>query len=208
MTTKAGGRWVPIFVTGLFAGLLVCGAGSSWAAEGSDDAGASTASHRSRDDAHHKSSKTAEPTKTKQRATDAADTGGLASAAIPPSVANANAQLMAADTTIGSARWNSPPADDNAPAAANDAPVAQPAAESEVVAPDQLNDVDRALREDAPAAPTLAVASADPAAAPAGAETAAGSESSTWDQTSLIGKIFIGFGALLTLASAARMFIA
>jgi hypothetical protein len=52
------------------------------------------------------------------------------------------------------------------------------------------------------------VASADPAAAPAGAETAAGSESSTWDQTSLIGKIFIGFGALLTLASAARMFIA
>ena len=33
-------------------------------------------------------------------------------------------------------------------------------------------------------------------------------ESSTWDQTSLIGKIFIAFGALLTLASAARMFMA
>jgi hypothetical protein len=32
-------------------------------------------------------------------------------------------------------------------------------------------------------------------------------ESSIWDQTSLIGKIFIGFGALLTMASAARMFI-
>jgi hypothetical protein len=32
-------------------------------------------------------------------------------------------------------------------------------------------------------------------------------ESSIWDQTSLIGKIFIGFGALLTVASAARMFI-
>ena len=33
-------------------------------------------------------------------------------------------------------------------------------------------------------------------------------ENSTWDQTSLIGKIFIGFGALLTMASAARMFMA
>ena len=32
-------------------------------------------------------------------------------------------------------------------------------------------------------------------------------ESTVWNQTSLIGKIFIGFGALLTMASAARMFI-
>ena len=37
---------------------------------------------------------------------------------------------------------------------------------------------------------------------------ASSDESSTWDQTSLIGKIFIGFGALLTMASAARMFMA
>jgi hypothetical protein len=37
---------------------------------------------------------------------------------------------------------------------------------------------------------------------------ASGSDSSTWDQTSLIGKIFIAFGALLTMASAARMFMA
>jgi hypothetical protein len=34
------------------------------------------------------------------------------------------------------------------------------------------------------------------------------SDNSTWDETSLIGKIFIGFGALLTMASAARMFMA
>ena len=33
-------------------------------------------------------------------------------------------------------------------------------------------------------------------------------ESTALDKTSLIGKIFIGFGALLTMASAARMFIA
>ena len=42
-------------------------------------------------------------------------------------------------------------------------------------------------------------------AAPAQASS---SDSSSWDETSLIGKIFIGFGALLTMASAARMFMA
>jgi hypothetical protein len=33
-------------------------------------------------------------------------------------------------------------------------------------------------------------------------------EGSSWDQASLIGKIFIAFGGLLTAASAARMFMA
>jgi hypothetical protein len=37
---------------------------------------------------------------------------------------------------------------------------------------------------------------------------AATNDSSTLDKTSLIGKIFIAFGALLTMASAARMFMA
>ena len=44
--------------------------------------------------------------------------------------------------------------------------------------------------------------------ADAAASVLANGESSTWDQTSLIGKIFIAFGALLTMASAARMFMA
>ena len=53
--------------------------------------------------------------------------------------------------------------------------------------------------------PTVAAAEA-PAAreAPMPSTT----EHSIWDETSLIGKIFIGFGALLTIASAARMFMA
>ena len=86
----------------------------------------------------------------------------------------------------------------------------QPAAESQVVAADQLNDVDRALHEgNAPAAP-LAMASAEPPVrrGARGGGSAASSSDSTWDKTSLIGKIFIGFGALLTMASAARMFMA
>jgi hypothetical protein len=44
--------------------------------------------------------------------------------------------------------------------------------------------------------------------APAAPVLASSNDSSTWDQTSLIGKIFIAFGALLTMASAARMFMA
>jgi hypothetical protein len=80
------------------------------------------------------------------------------------------------------------------------------------VAADELNDVDRAL----PAAPqagaagaaTLTMAAAETQAPPPTAVAASGSDRSTWDQTSLIGKIFIGFGALLTMASAARMFMA
>ena len=47
-----------------------------------------------------------------------------------------------------------------------------------------------------------------PAAPPVAPVTAGINQSTTWDQTSLIGKIFIAFGALLTMASAARMFMA
>ncbi|MDP1585943.1 MAG: hypothetical protein Q8M18_21210 [Bradyrhizobium sp.] len=96
----------------------------------------------------------------------------------------------------------------------------QPAAEAEVVAPDQLNELDRALQEAKseakpeakseakPAAPTMALASAEAPATPAAPVMAASKEDSAWEQTSLIGKIFIAFGALLTMASAARMFMA
>jgi hypothetical protein len=88
----------------------------------------------------------------------------------------------------------------------------RPAAETQIVAADQLNDVDRALHETNPPAVPLAVASAEPpavsATTPVMAGSAASSSDSTWDRTSLIGKIFIGFGALLTMASAARMFMA
>ena len=54
---------------------------------------------------------------------------------------------------------------------------------------------------------TVAMASAAKPAAD-GAAQAANNDSSTLDKTSLVGKIFIAFGALLTMASAARMFMA
>ena len=74
-------------------------------------------------------------------------------------------------------------------------------AEPLLVAADQLNDVDRSLREGGSSAAIRPIRHPPPVAA-------SSRESSTWDETSLIGKIFIGFGALLTMASAARMFMA
>jgi hypothetical protein len=52
------------------------------------------------------------------------------------------------------------------------------------------------------------MAAADIATTPPTPSPSITKDGSAWDQTSLIGKIFIGFGALLTMASAARMFIA
>jgi hypothetical protein len=142
----------------------------------------------------------------KPATTDVAADDGDSPTAIPPSVANANAQLASADTPAGKAKAMSARANEILQTAPDNAADAQPAAETQVVSADQLNDVDRALRETTRPAPTLAMAAAE---APAATVMAAGSnESSIWDQTSLIGKIFIGFGALLTMASAARMFIA
>jgi hypothetical protein len=79
-------------------------------------------------------------------------------------------------------------------------------ANGQAVASDQLSDADRALREQTPPAQPVAVAAND---APAQRTVAmAGNDHSLWDETSLIGKMFIAFGTLLTVASAARMFMA
>jgi hypothetical protein len=137
------------------------------------------------------------------------------SSSLPPSVANANAQLASADAPADSATALSSQARDRLQVMAANQPDPQaqpPEANTGLVAADQLNDVDRALSESknddkdkAPSA-TLAMAAAQ---TPAQTQAAVVSnDDSTWGQTSLIGKIFIAFGGLLTLASAARMFMA
>jgi hypothetical protein len=125
------------------------------------------------------------------------------SSQMPPTVANANAQLMSTDSPAASAKAMSERVKSILQGATADASPAP------IVAADQLNDVDRALHEATPAAPVaLASSDAPVPASPRAVAAANNSDNSTWDQTSLIGKIFIGFGALLTMASAARMFIA
>jgi hypothetical protein len=195
----------------------VCFAGPSQAAGSADDAVASPnsesapgapialnkyAKHSARHSkkyAHHKSGEVElKSSSSKKDAADVAAPDGNNSSAVPSSeipawVANANARLVSADTPSAHAN--------NILQTASDLPAA---GDSRVVSADQLNDVDRALHESSPpaVAPPVAMAPAVPAV------SAAGNQSSIWDQTSLIGKIFIGFGALLTMASAARMFMA
>lgn len=130
-------------------------------------------------------------------------------AAIPDNVANANAQWPAAQATTASA----------APASGDTAPAG--------VAPDQVSDLDRRINGTPAAGSDPAsqiatqvasqVAANDQRTAPqvitttavaADAPVVEKHDDSSWGQASLIGKIFIAFGGLLTLASAARMFIA
>ncbi|HEX9587942.1 MAG TPA: hypothetical protein VGA15_09380 [Bradyrhizobium sp.] len=229
----------------LATGLFVCFAGPLPAAAGADDnaaadsqsansepngAAAEPARHHKRTRhvsrhwrsyAHHKSGKVALKSAT-ARKDDAIDSD--ISTAIPPSVANANALLATADTPDNNARAMTARANDmlqvaaqdNVPQAAAEKPAdAQPAAETQVLPPDQLNDVDRTLPASAASAPAPATTSADaPAQAMASADSpdepvvANSDDSSSVDRTSLIGKIFMACGGVLTLASAVRMFMA
>jgi len=221
MIIKASGRSALILATGIF----VCFAGPSQAAPSEDTAAASSDSEkttgapvalnkdaRSRHSKKHsqrKSDKTALKSSAAKNASFVADAAGTGSTAIPPSIANANAQLAFTEPPPGSARAMSAKASTMLLAAADKQTDTRSVAETQVVAADQLNDLDRALQESKSAAPTtappLAMASAEPRTAPVAASSR---EESTWDQTSLIGKIFMAFGALLTMASAARMFMA
>jgi hypothetical protein len=211
MSIKAGGRMALIA-----AGLCVCVAGAGSASTPSEAAGSQSENvsatktvkqvryykryvHRKQVRTAQKSSattRTAEP--------EIAEAGG--SVTIPASIANANAAMIA-DAPTGAAKAMTMRA--NALLMAGDAPVEPqaPAADNQVVAAEQLNEVDRALQEQ-PAASQNTVALAPTKPVTAVAAKAAANDTSTWDQTSLIGKIFIAFGALLTIASAARMFMA
>ena len=215
MMVKASGRSALIFATGLF----VCFAGPSPGTAASTDRAAAASKSDSatsgkvvRQGARKwkryarrsgkVASKPAETSKAAEK--DVAGASTESARAIPAAVANANAQLAAADAPAGSARAMTAKANTILLAAADRPVEAQPATDP-VIASDQLNDVDRALQQN-PARQTVALASVK--AAPSAPILAANNENSAWDQTSLIGKIFIAFGALLTMASAARMFMA
>lgn len=217
----------------LAAGLLVLLAGPGLAATDGDDSTAdakadnSTAApllHRSyrhvwrhrRSYAHRRPHAVAkaDADKDDDKKVVAANTGTRDNKAMPeiaPSIANANAQMLLAGVQLSAAA--AIPTGADIPAKASDHQTSASADnETLMVAADQLNDVDRTVQEGSSTAavpvsppPPPAQASA-PIPAPLPAATAA-SESSVWDQASLVGKIFIGFGALLTMASAARMFI-
>jgi hypothetical protein len=210
MANKVIGRAALILATGIWIGL----SGASQAAPDADGSTAVTViKHSSRhlkQYTDHKTRKVTDATVNDKKAVvseDSDNPGNIQSSGMPASVANANAQLVSHDTPAGSARAMTDRANNIFQATPDDAQAA--VGTPVVVAADQLNDVDRALHEGAPATAPVMLASAEPpdAVVSPAAAVSPGSESSIWDQTSLIGKIFIGFGALLTVASAARMFM-
>jgi hypothetical protein len=165
--------------------------------------------HHRRHDAHHRHHTIAkDDDDNKPAPTDPITGANKVLAEIPPSVANANAQMLLAGVQLSAAAAIPPGTD--LPAAAPAITTANANHETVVAAADQLNDSDRTLQESSSPASSPAPASSAPAPSPAPPAPAATmtTENSAWDQTSLIGKIFIGFGALLTMASAVRMFLA
>jgi hypothetical protein len=157
-------------------------------------------------------SKSAESNKADEK--QVADASGGTRPAIPEWLANANAQMTAADAAAApdSARGMSAAMSEKANTvllAAADKPAdAEAPADTAAANPDQLNETDRALHlQETPTTSTQTIALAS-TSRPAADGQAATNDSSTLDKTSLIGKIFIAFGALLTMASAARMFMA
>ncbi|XSC47876.1 hypothetical protein ACF1BQ_022570 [Bradyrhizobium sp. RDT10] len=210
----------------LAAGLLLSFAGPSPATAAGDDGAAVSkpenatpeksvkqgSRHLKKRSAHRKSTRAAATESKKPEEKQVADASGAAPPAMPEWLANANAQMTATDAPPDSAKGMSAAMSEKANTvlqAASEKPAdAETPADATVVASDQLNDVDRALQATPPegsATQTVAMASTKPASE---ASDQAANDSSTLDKTSLIGKIFIAFGALLTMASAARMFMA
>ena len=219
MTIKTNGRSRLVLVAASF---LMFSGGALQAAPDKDDTTATSKSDRAtarkyvRHGVHQWKRHTHRtPVKDGARSTETKKAGepemadaSSGSPSVSRSIANANAQMASSDlpASPNSARAMSERAGMMLLAATGGQTDAAPAAESQVVVPDQLNEVDRSLEQSPAPAQTVAMAPAN--AAVAAPVLVNSDESSNLDETSLIGKIFIAFGALLTMASAARMFMA
>lgn len=169
-----------------------------------------TASKSRKAERQAKAKKAAQDEAAKQEASKADELKPTQDAAMTPAVANANAQwaneAKPTDTYNMSAQAGNVLSQIDAQPAPSATTSTEDSSHTEqVVASDQLNDLDRAAESQPPL--TLAKATLD---TPPAAEPTATVEngSKPWEQTSMVGKVFIALGGLLTLASAARMFMA
>ena len=228
MTIRASAGSAMLFAAGLL--LAVAGPAPALAA-GADSASVSkedattgkSARHGSRylkkRYAHRKAARTASksPEAGKVEEKQVADAGGAVPHPMPDWLANANAQMTATDAPPDSAKGMSAAMSEKANTvmqATADKPTEAeaPAEAAGTAASDQPGDTtDRGL-QDATSTQMTATPGANTQgvvlASTSRASSEASNDSSTLDKTSLIGKIFIAFGALLTVASAARMFMA
>jgi len=148
MKIRASGRSALILAAGLF----LCFAAPSQAAEGADDAapgaqsetaGAPLALHKgagrgSRHSKHtqRKSSKVAHKSSSDKNPDESAPDDGGHTTAMSPSVANANAELTSADTATPDAKARSARASNILQTAPSTPPEAQPAPQTDMVAAD------------------------------------------------------------------------
>jgi len=219
MTIKASAGSALILAAGLLASLAgslparAANADADSAAVSKSESTASdkTATHKRY--AHRKSTHTASKPAESRKADEkqVADASGATAPAMPARVANANAQMTAADAPSDCAKGMSAAMSEKAntvlQAAADKPADAEAPAEPGAVASDQNDNIDRSLTpSEQPVATTTQGVVLASTSRPS--SDAYANDSSTLDKTSLIGKVFIAFGALLTLASAARMFMA
>ena len=208
MTIRAGGRVALIAATGL----LACVVGVSWTAAASSAAetksesvGTSAKTKQVRyykRPVHRKYVRTAPRNTEEQKPVRTEAAAGEFPSELSASVANANARMGGAISDDAATAASPSP---GAALARDQLLEGQGAVSIQLAEADQLNEIDKAIQEPSqPSQTTVAVAPAKPVAS---ARTVV-EDTSTWDRTSLIGKIFIAFGALLTVASAARMFMA
>ena len=132
---------------------------------------------------------------------DAAETARLTSKSeLPPEVANARAQAIADDQARNIAALDSAKVStvNGVLVAANEQPADTSAPADNAVA----------AQEAAPPPPPLPSNKIIRAMPSGDKPVVRNDDSDPWSKTSLIGKIFIAFGSLLTLASAARLIIA
>jgi hypothetical protein len=145
---------------------------------------------------------------------DEASARNITAKKTPPAFANANAEFVdaAAAKATSSDRASSVDKASPAPAAADAGAQAQPAAAEaqadavqpksvELVSSDEFNDLDRAAWETNQMPKLMQLTGSS-------SHAELRDDDSRWAQTSAIGKLFVAFGALLTIGSAIRMFMA
>jgi hypothetical protein len=116
-------------------------------------------------------------------------------------VANANAELVEPNAAKATTTEASEPVQAAKPAPLEtEASSGQPAS-VELVAADEFNELDRVAWEANQMPKLMKLQASD-------ARAELREDDSKWAQTSTIGKLFVAFGALLTIGSAVRMFIA
>ena len=156
--------------------------------------------------AQGKSEKAASKSSDSKKSADVADAAGNTPSALPAAVANSNAELTSAETSSANAGAGVEQGQHDADGGNGEAGRGA----SGRARCHRLRPAQRCRPRDAGPDPGVTAAAADDRHGHAGkaAPVLASSDSSALDQTSLIGKVFIAFGALLTMASAARMFMA